>query len=204
MNSWLVTEQRQKLRKQFLDLSQNLKDSDLDGWNKLKLVICLYFVILMSRNFRDYLYLVDLRKRENLNTDTLVKENCRKMLKLLHVKAPQFVDIQKKILNSFSTNVSLLEIPPHRDLCLKMIEQNEHFRSYFVDAVGGHFKEEDSNLFVMEKLADLLSRLVLNCDKNVATHVLEDIDNSIEIPFYKDELRNCLIVKIDERIKGKR
>ena len=36
LNSWLLVKQRESSRKQFLDLSQKLKDTDLIRWNSLK------------------------------------------------------------------------------------------------------------------------------------------------------------------------
>ena len=124
------------------------------------------------------------------------------MLKLLLVKAPQFQDIQTKILKSFEKRVSLQELLPHGDLCLKLIQENEDFRSYFVEVVGRNF-DGDCDIDVIDNLAELLCKIVFNCDKNIATNVLENIDNCIETPFYKDEVRNCLIVKIDEHNRNK-
>ena len=60
---------------------------------------------------------------------------------------------------------------------------------------------ESDEEHVMDKVSGWLRDVVCQCDKEVSKELLRKVEASIDVEFYKDELRNQLIVKLRDKVE---
>jgi len=183
LNSWLFVQQRHSLRSQFLDFSQRMKNEDQSSYEKLK----------------DYLFLVESSKKSQVNFVKLIKEKPEKCFRLLLLECHEFESLQrnlmKNVVQSF-TRSDLFEI--YKSLIARIIVEKPEFRTLALKLLSQCLHTSDNVEESIEILSDLLFEALQNCDLETSSDILQKFENLIETPFYKDELRNRLVVKISQ------
>ena len=141
---------------------------------------------------------MDLYKRNNVNWgDKLVQEKGERLLSVLTVENDEFSDIHRRILSRMETSWSLDNLQSDFKTIVKLINDREDFRTVFLNIVKKSFaRKDDVSEETLEKISNNLGDIIRNCDRDVSKHILRKIESFIEIPFYRDELKNMLIINL--------
>jgi len=181
LNSWLFVQQRHNLRTQFLDFSQRLKNSDQNAYEKLK----------------DYLFLVEISKKSKVNYSKLIEEKPEKCLRLLLLDCHEFESLQRNLMkNVANTFIRSESFKKYQSFIASILVKKADFRTCIINVVSQSLNNSDNIDEVLEIVSELLCEALQNCDFETSSSILQKLEDSIEAPFYKDELKNRLIVKI--------
>ena len=152
-------------------------------------------------SFRDYLYLVELRKRVDCDIEKLLKENLERTLRLLLVESQEFQSIQQDILVRLGQHSLVEQRIPTNQVYSKLIDKSEDFRKIMLKEIVTLFNKDEVSIETVDLVSDLLCEIIYNCDKDIAREFLNNLEIGIDNAFYKDELRNNLHVKVFKRKK---
>ena len=156
--------------------------------------------------FRDYLHLVEISKRSESEVDKMVRDKASKLLTLLSYDRQELSHIQKQIVNSLNRNIQLLEIKSCTStMILSLVNRRTDIRTMFFNEIVSLARKinipESDKEHVMDKVSGWLRDVVCQCDKEVSKELLSKVEASIDVEFYKDELRNQLIVKLRDKVE---
>ena len=156
--------------------------------------------------FRDYLHLVEISKRSESEVDKIVRDKASKLLTLLSYDRQELSHIQKQIVNSLNRNIQLLEIKSCTStMILSLVNRRTDIRTMFFNEIVSLARKinipESDKEHVMDKVSGWLRDVVCQCDKEVSKELLRKVEASIDVEFYKDELRNQLIVKLRDKVE---
>ena len=156
--------------------------------------------------FRDYLHLVEISKRSGSEVDKMVRDKASKLLTLLSYDRQELSHIQKQIVNSLNRNIQLLEIKSCTStMILSLVNRRTDIRTMFFNEIVSLARKinipESDEEHVMDKVSGWLRDVVCQCDKEVSKELLRKVEASIDVEFYKDELRNQLIVKLRDKVE---
>ena len=143
-------------------------------------------------SFRDYLYLVELRKRVDCDIEKLLKENLERTLRLLLVESQEFLSIQQDILVRLGQHSLVEQSIPTNQVYSKLIDKSEDFRKIMLKEIVTLFNKDEVSIETVDLVSDLLCEIIYNCDKDIAREFLNNLEIGIDNAFYKDELRNNL------------
>ena len=155
---------------------------------------------------RDYLHLVEISKRSGSEVDKMVRDKASKLLTMLSYDRQELSHIQKQIVNSLNQNIQLIEINScPSSMIMSLVNRRTDIRTMFFNEIVSlarkiNIPESDEEDF-MDKVSGWLSEVVCQCDEEVSKELLRKVESSIDVEFYKDELRNQLIVKIREKVQ---
>lgn len=156
--------------------------------------------------FRDYLHLVEISKRSESEVDKMVRDKASKLLTLLSYDRQELSHIQKQIVNSLNRNIQLLEIKSCTStMILSLVNRRTDIRTMFFNEIVSLARKinipESDKEHVMDKVSGWLRDVVCQCDKEVSKELMSKVEASIDVEFYKDELRNQLIVKLRDKVE---
>ena len=156
--------------------------------------------------FRDYLHLVEISKRSESEVDKMVRDRASKLLTLLSYDRQELSHIQKQIVNSLNRNIQLLEIKSCTStMILSLVNRRTDIRTMFFNEIVSLARKinipESDKEHVMDKVSGWLRDVVCQCDKEVSKELMSKVEASIDVEFYKDELRNQLIVKLRDKVE---
>jgi len=178
LDSWLYCSQRNQTRDQFILASQQLKETG--QWEQL----------------RSYMCLVELSRREGRGLEKLVRERTERMLGALLVNDEQFRNIQQKIVEqvTYSMNLEKLEILD-KEVLAEVVGRKQEILKVVVKVITETLENDDS-LEIIERVAELLKSLVSHCKYSVGRDLLGKIEMGIRTRFVREELTNCLAVRV--------
>ena len=156
--------------------------------------------------FRDYLHLIEISKRSGSEVDKMVRDKASKLLTLLSYDRQELSHIQKQIVNSLNRNIQLLEIKScPSTMILSLVNRRTDIRTMFFNEIVSLARKinipESDEEHVMDKVSGWLRDVVCQCDKEVSKELLRKVEASIDVEFFKDELRNQLIVKLRDKVE---
>ena len=183
--SWLCCSQRNQLRDQFLLISQQLKNTGSE-WEKLKSYMCL----------------VELVKKEGRGIERMVRDKTDLMLGTLRFKDDQYSTFHQQILELLPgvINLDKLEMLNKEVLAEVVCEKTEILNlviKVFVESLN-----TDKVLDTIERVAEVLERLALLCNGLVASELLERVEKGIGNKFVREELTNCMVVRVRSAIRS--
>ena len=136
----------------------------------------------------------------------MVRDKASKLLTLLSYDRQELSHIQKQIVNSLNRNIQLLEIKSCTStMILSLVNRRTDIRTMFFNEIVSLARKinipESDKEHVMDKVSGWLRDVVCQCDKEVSKELLRKVEASIDVEFYKDELRNQLIVKLRDKVE---